>query len=245
MILQQHKLFVYFQVNTSKKHQPHTFQYHLAAMRLMISVDYCRTKNRTIWLVATVWLAMKIVWMCHPQLAIMVIICFIVDSAVKSAPYPRSKRTKNILSGVSGITRQLKNREMHGKFEKIGLVNVITFAIFGVVWLPLHSSQIISQEKLHIWFVKVDNLKYVFNWSIIFTTVLLNRINNLRTLFQIALRAAILEQENRILRVQISALSKELATLQQIVCGRSNMWIASVVGIKTTLKNARFDVFQS
>lgn len=41
---------------------------------------------------------------------------------------------------------------------------------------------------------------------------------------QIALRAAILEQENNILRIQLSALRKELATLQQIVCSRPNVW---------------------
>lgn len=41
---------------------------------------------------------------------------------------------------------------------------------------------------------------------------------------QIALRAALLEQENNILRIQLSALRKELATLQQIVCSRPNVW---------------------
>lgn len=41
---------------------------------------------------------------------------------------------------------------------------------------------------------------------------------------QIAIRAALLEQENAILRAQILALREELATLQQLMCSRANRW---------------------
>lgn len=40
---------------------------------------------------------------------------------------------------------------------------------------------------------------------------------------QIAFRAALLEQENAILRAQILALREELATLQQMICNRANI----------------------
>lgn len=40
---------------------------------------------------------------------------------------------------------------------------------------------------------------------------------------QIAFHAALLEQENAILRAQIVALREELATLQQMICNRANI----------------------
>lgn len=69
--------------------------------------------------------------------------------------------------------------------------------------------------------MRIDGFNWFMNYYLKIKEIKSNFLSILS--IQIAFRAALLEQENAILRAQILALREELATLQQMICNRANI----------------------